>query len=233
MQGNRISEKLFDSILKIAAEEALEQEMDEMVSCEELNKEYKPSFKLDKKIKRIICRHRIKEKLFVWGKYSSKITVALIIIIVISCTALLSVKATRNYILNAVIRWQEDHFSIQYDSNDDNNYNLIIFRPTYVPAGFNEVSVNVIGDIIRITYENENEQVITLKQSPSEASHILADDEDKSFIETEINGNKAYVFSAIGEDNNNVIWEYDGILFNITSELESDEIIMMGESIIQ
>lgn len=233
MQRNDISEKLFDSILKIAAEEALEQEMVEMVSCEELNKEYRPSYNLDKKIKRIMLRYRIREKLFVWGKISGKIAVAMIIIIVISSTVLLSVKATRNYIFNAVIRWQEDHFSIQHDSNDDNNYNIIIFRPTYVPAGFKEVSANVIGDIIKITYKNENEQVITLKQSPSQVSHILADYEDKSYIETEINGNKAYVFSAIEDDNNNVIWEYDGILFNITSELEISELIMMGESILQ
>lgn len=226
-----MSEKLFDSILKIATEEALKQEMEEMVSCEELNKEYEPSPNLDREIKRIIFQHRFKGKLFVWRKTFGKIAVAITIIIVISSTILLSVKATRNYIFNAVIKWQEDHFSIQHDGKDDTSYNLSIFRPTYIPKGFDEVSANVIGDIIKITYENKKEQVIILKQSSSQDSHILADYEDKSFIETRINGNKAYVFSAIEGESNNVIWEDNGILFNIMSELEISELIMMGESI--
>lgn len=231
MQSNDINEKLFDSVLKIAAEEALEQEMEEMVSCEKLNNEYEPSPNLDRKIKRIILRYRYKGKLFVWGKAFGKIAIAMTIMILISGTVLLSVKATRNYIFNAVIRWQEDHFSMQHEDNES-NYKFEALKPAYVPIGFSEVSKEIIGDIIIIIYQNENNQVIKLKQSPSQASHILADSEYKEYEEIVINEEKAYVFNAIEEnDDNKVIWEYKGNIFTISSELASTELIMMGESI--
>ncbi|MCL2357886.1 MAG: hypothetical protein FWC70_12170 [Defluviitaleaceae bacterium] len=50
------NEKLFDAILKVAAEEALREEIDAMPSCEELNKMYPRSKSLDKKVYAAINR---------------------------------------------------------------------------------------------------------------------------------------------------------------------------------
>jgi len=231
MQKNNIDDKLFDAVLKIAAEEALRKDMEEMPSCEELNAQYKPSFELNKKIGKIISQHNRKEKAFIWKKNAMKVAVSVIVVIFISGTVLLSVDATRNYIFNAIIKWQEDHFSLEHDDNVLSSTE--IYRPKYLPEGFNEISSNVIGEVvIRIIYQNEAGTEIIFKQYPSQSFNMLADNEDKEYTTIKINGQETYFFEATKFDKNNIaIWESNGTIFNIASEVKISELILIAESI--
>lgn len=101
-------------------------------------------------------------------------------VLVFSSAILFSVEATRNFIFNAVIKWQEDYFSLEH--NDIITENPIVYRSEYLPSGFKEISSNVIGDVTKIIYENENGMTIAFEQSPSQSSHILADHEDKNIL---------------------------------------------------
>ncbi|MGI6679670.1 MAG: DUF4367 domain-containing protein [Dehalobacterium sp.] len=234
MEKNNIDDQLLDTMLKIAVERAFEQEMNEMMSVEEMNDQYQPSPELDKKIRKLISRHRFKKKVSLWEKTFVKVAASAAVVIVISGTILLNVEATRNYIFNTVIRWQEDHFSFQHGDNDSNNgvIDEKIYRPAYLPTGFMETSLNIIGDIIKITYENDDGMAIILKQSPAQSSHILVDHEDKKYSVIKINGREAYLFETTKDDKNNlIVWESQGIIFLISSEIESGELISMAESI--
>lgn len=229
MQKNNYDDKLFEAVLKIAAEEAIEQEMEEIPTCEELNEQYKPSPSLDKKIRHLISRHKFKEKFILWRKAAVKIAACFALFFVLSSAVLLSLDATRNYIFNAVTKLHGEYFSIEHGENSTSN--IIIHKPTYLPEGFIEVSSKEIGDIIRIIYENENGITIDFKQSPSQTSHILADYEGKEYLNIIINNQDAYLFKATEDKKNTVIWEYNGIIFNITSEIESGVLIQIAESI--
>lgn len=144
---------------------------------------------------------------------------------------LLSVEATRNYIFNAVLKWQEEYFSIEHDESKDNISDINIYRPTYLPQNFIEISSSAIGEIIKITYEDKNGLRIYFQQSPSQSSHLLADHEDKKYSVISINGEDEYIFIATQDDkNNNVLWESNGVMFSITSEVESAELILIAES---
>lgn len=230
MQKNVYNDKLFDAVLKIAAEEALEQEMEEMPSCEELNEQYKPSPSLEKNIRKKLSRHKFKEKAMLYRKTAVKVAACITVVLVSSSILLLSADATRNYIFNAVIKWQEDHFSIQHDGSIESDKKIL--SPTYLPEGFTEVSIEVIGNIINITYENENGITIEFEQSPSKSTNLLVDNEDKEHEEIEINGHKAYLFITIVDDKSNtLLWEVNGVFFCIISEVEKDELILIAESI--
>ncbi len=61
MRRNNTNDALFDAVLTAAAEEALRQKMDEMPSCEKLNKQYKPSLGLDKNIRKMIAKYRFRK----------------------------------------------------------------------------------------------------------------------------------------------------------------------------
>lgn len=232
MEKNNLDDKLFDAMLKVAAEEALKQEMDEMPSCEEMNTQYRPSPDLEKKIRKQISQHRLNEKVSLWKKSAVKVAVSAAVFIVISSTILLSVEATRNYIFNAAIKWHEDYFSIQHSNNKSNVADLKNYRLTYVPLGFKETSTVAIGDILKITYENDDGMRIVFKQSPSETSHILADYEGKKYSTIKVNGQEAYLFNATEDDKTNtLLWEFNGSMLTISSEVGTDELILMAENI--
>ena len=229
---NSIDDKLFDAVIKIAAENALEQEMDEMPSCEELNARHKPSPDLDRKIKKIIARRKLKERATVWRKTATKIIAGIAVFIIISATVLLSVEATRNYIFNALIKWQEGYVSIEYNHNETKLPEAGVYKPTYLPEGFTEISSKTTGEITRTVYQNETEATIMLSQYPAQSSNTLFDNEGREFKNIQINGQEAYLFESIDLDKDNVlIWEANGIMFSINSGLESGELILIAESI--
>jgi len=232
LRKNNIDDKLFDAMLKIAAENALEQDMEEMLSCEELNEQYQPSPDIDKRIRIVIAQHERKEKAAIWRKAAMKISVIASLIIIVSTAVLLSVEASRNYIFNAVIRWQEDHFSFEHGDNMTEQPSIEIYKPTYLPEGFEEVFASITGDINRIIYQNKNDMRITFRQYPSLSSNTLADHEEKEFTNIQINGQEAYLFVSMEVGKSNILlWEAKGIIFNISSEIESAEMILIAESI--
>ncbi len=232
MQKDNIDDKLFDAVLKIAAEEAVKQEMENMPSDEELNAQYEPSHNLDKRIKKMIAQYYFKGRVAKWRKTALKIAIGAAIFIIVSSTMLLSVEATRNYIFNAVIKWQEDHFLIENKDDENVDAKSSIFRPTYLPKGFKEISINTVGKLTRIIYQNEEGIEISLKQYPSKTSKTAVDNENKKFIIIKINGKEAYLCESMDIEKESIlIWELNGIVFNISSEIGVEELILIAESI--
>jgi hypothetical protein len=230
VQGNDVEDKLFDAVIKVAAEEALIQEMSVMPSCDDANSLYQPSVSLDKKINKIISHHKRMIKAASWKKSTLKTAAAYAILITASITILFSVKATRNFIFNAVGKLQEDHFSIEYI---DPSYVIPVnYKPAYLPDGFEESSYTSIGNIGKTIYINEAGVEILMRQSPAQTSKILSDLEDRELINIKINQNDAYLVKSndAGKDNT-VIWEYSGYVFYLASMLESNELILIAESI--
>lgn len=178
----------------------------------------------------MILRHQLKEKISAWKKAATKVAASVAILIVVSSTVLISVEASRNYIFNVVIKWQEDYFSIEH--SDAIEENSIVYSPKYLPKGFKEVSSNAIGNIFRTIYKNETGVEIILKQTSAQSSKLLTDHEDKKVTTIKINQQEAYLVEASELNKNNIVlWEYNGIMFSIASEVESAELILIAESI--
>jgi hypothetical protein len=230
VQSNDVEDKLFDAVIKVAAEEALIQEMSVMPSCDEANSLYQPSVSLDKKINKIISHHKRMIKAASWKKSTLKIAAAYAIFITISISILFSVEATRNLIFNAVVKLQEDYFSIEH--SESSNVKPGIYKPAYLPDCFKEASYTSTGNISTTIYLNEAGFEISLSQFSSQTSNILSDLEDKEFTNIEINQHDAYLVKSndVGKDNT-IIWEYSGYIFHLASQLESNELILIAESI--
>lgn len=230
MQENNIDEKLLDAILKVASEEAMRLDIEEMLSRSEANENFKPSPRIDKKIRKIISCHNFNKKFSSWKNFALKCTAGFAIFSIISSTILLSVEATRTFIFNAVIKFQENYFSIEH--SDNSNEELIIYKPTYIPNGYNEISSNLTGNMNITIYQNENGAEILLRQVSVDGSNIFFDHEDKNFTIIKINQQDAYLVEADEKNKDNTItWEYDGFTFYIVAELETTELILTAESI--
>ena len=224
------SEALFDAILEVAVGEAFQKEMNELPSNEELNKIYKPSPELDKRIKRLIIQRNRKLKMKRLARNFGKIAAAICIMFALSFSILLNIEATRNLIFNLVVEWEEKYTELRFD--ESNTYNDIYIRPTYLPEGFREKSVNNTGQITIIIYSNDAGVEITFTQRTTIKGTMLVDNENTSFTEVDVAGNTGYLFKAKTEDDlNELIWISNGILFKLTSKIGSDQLLLIAESI--
>jgi len=229
MTDKEKNEVLLDTLIKVSISEAFEKEMAALPSIEELDEEYKPSSELDKRINVIIGKSYRKAKMRGLAKILGKVAACICIVFTISSVVLLSVSATRNAIFNAVIQWQGKYTEVKFGDSATSNDT---YRPTYLLEGFSENSTEEFGNTVMITYSNEAGENITFSQWVYDTGTSLVDNQNTNYTETEISGNKAYLFKAqTGDDSNILIWQSYGMVFELNSKVDSDQLRHIGESI--
>ncbi|MDW2797275.1 DUF4367 domain-containing protein [Clostridium boliviensis] len=231
MTSENRNKELFDSLLKAAISDALRDEMDALPSNKELNEEFPTSVELDKRIEKLISKHKMKSKIRSFIKSNHKTAACFIVIIVLSSATLLSVEATRNVILNAFVNQFGKYTQIQYEDSKDDEQQMDIFRPSYLPEGYKKISEELYGNSALLVYSDESETEIVLKQRKAEDGTALIDNENTNYTEVDISGNTAYLFKTVKDDNYNVLlWKSRDVVFELTSKINSDELIRIGRS---
>lgn len=225
------NKELFDSLLKAAVSDALRDEMDALPSNKELNEKFPTSAEMDKRMKKLIFQRKIRSNIRHFVKSNRKIAACFMVIIVLSSVTLLSVEATRNVILNTFVNQFGKYTQIQFHDSSAGGQQMDIYRPAYLPEGYKKISEEVYGNAALLVYSNESDSEIVLKQRKAEEGTALIDNENTNYTEVDISGNTAYLFKAVKDDNYNVLlWKSQDVVFELTSDVNSDELIRMGRS---
>lgn len=222
----------FDSLLKIAVSEAFLNEMESLPSKEELDQLYIPSDGLSRRMKKIVNQNRMKQKIHTYVKIIRKIAAVAVILFTVSSFTLLSVEATRNAIFKLIIKHHDKYTEIRFDETDVGRSKDALYYPTYLPQDFTETETVTYGNTVMLTFANGEGLEILLKQSPAATGTTFIDNENTEYKEVDINGNIAYLFEGHSKDDYNVLlWQADGVVFELTSRISSDELIRIGCSL--
>jgi len=225
------NEKILDVLIETAADDALFQEMSELPSCEELDKIYKPSPEMDKRIKRLITRTENTRKIKKAVSFTGKIAASALSLFVVIITILFSVEASRNYIFNTFIKWYDDHSKIEFQQNETPN-NFEKYSINYIPKGFevNNIISNELGR--QFTYRNSIGESIILRESLADSLNLDIDNERSNSIVIRVNDNEAYLFKSSHDDEiNTLIWNDGNVVFTLITSISTDEMILIAESI--
>lgn len=223
---------LFDALLRISVSDALKNEMASLPTNEELNAGFIPSAKLDKRITKIILQNKRKSKRRLYSKRISKLAATIVIIAGISSITLLSVEATRKAIFNAFVEKNNQYTEIKFQEADTEGEQMDIYRPTYLPKGYEEVSIQSYGSTVMLIYSNDEMNEIHFMQRYGIEGSAFFDNEDNKYTETEIAGNKAYLFEATTEEVHNILlWRDESVIFELTSQISIDELTKIANSI--
>lgn len=178
--------------------------------------EFSPKF--EKKMSKLISKeHRIK---FSTRRKISKSLIAAVVAIIVMFTGLMSVSATRRKAVDFIEKIFPNYISIVLTDDSKPKYNYIETEYTIsnVPKEYklvqylkNEFSVSVI-------WENPDGNQLLFEQDI--ISTDITIDNEHILNETDINGNKAYIY---GENNNLYIAWNDGVYWYCIGEDSSDE----------
>jgi len=117
-------------------------------------------------------------------------------------------------------------------SKPNRGLNSYVYRPTYLPEGFNEKLTRKFGNNIIIIYSNNDDVEICFTQRPASTVTTGIDNEYTTYTEVEVAGNIAYLFEANAENNSNVlIWTSNGKVFELVSRIEIEQLLLIAESI--
>jgi len=228
MDINR-NERLFDSMLEVAAEEAMLQRMDSLPTCEELDKMYPLSAELDSRIKKIITKearyHKRKNLLDIFMKVAACIGITFIA----GSIMLMSVEASRNFIFNTIINIRHDHVALEFTNNESSELNTNI----NMLGGFEYVGSQTLDHIIISSYTNlDNEQIIVSQHYGINLGTAI-DIEYREFTTIYLNGQQIFLFEAMSSQEHTIaIWQKNGIVFQVHTYVDVQEVLLFVNSLL-
>jgi len=227
------NERIFDVLILAAAEDALHEELNEIPSCEELDKIYKPSPEMDIKMRRLIASAENTRKTKNILALAGKTVASFLIMFVITAIILFSVEASRVYILNMFMKMNDNHISIEFHPNDDSS-EISKYYTKYIPDGFDIENIFSDENSRTFVYSNKVNKMIVLSIFFAETSSVFVDHERNISFPVRINNNEAYFFESNFEDEKNVlIWQDDNIAFNLSANLDKEQMIMIAENVLK
>lgn len=237
MNNTEMKDRLFEIMLRAAVEEDFNRELQKLPKEEDLADDCELSLPTRIKIEKMIresYRHSI---LFRVGKIAKKAAVVAAIIVPVSLGSLLSVEASRNAIFNALLEWKSDHADIRYQeegasSDKKSSVSDSIIEPAYLPNGFAEARKVTVGHKTEIEYQNQQGEKILLSQGPlSEGGNLGVDTEHTTEKEIEINGEKAFLFTADSSGGNSYLaWNDHSRSLLLSSEIPPEQLVKIAES---
>ncbi len=163
-------------------------------------------------------------------KIGKRRAVYIVIILCIGTVITCSVEALRIKILNFFIETYKEYTSVEVTEEEKNiipsswsNY----YYPEYLPKNFELDYVEVLNDI-KIIYFVYDDRFISMRQSPNGTNYQIDTEEAKTKKIT-INGKKGILVEK-GE-RTTIIWHNDEYSFNFSSNIKSQELIKVVESL--
>lgn len=129
-----------DALIAMIVTEAQDRELARMPSLEEMNEDFQPSEKFQRKMEALVRdtkrKAERKKRLLGIKRFFITLTAA---ISIFSCT-MLPVKAVREAVITTLIEWHDKFVSVIY-VNDESSVTTFHIIPSYIPKGFSQVEV--------------------------------------------------------------------------------------------
>ena len=220
-----------DALIAMIVTEAQDRELARMPSLEEMNEDFQPSEKFQRKMEALVRdtkrKAERKKRLLGIKRFFITLTAA---ISIFSCT-MLPVKAVREAVITTLIEWHDKFVSVIY-VNDESSVTTFHIIPSYIPKGFSQVEVpdessgfyygqfsdssNSWFDIIVLPIENKQETFL--------------DNEFSTYYSISFNGIQA-IWGIMNDKSNTLLWESRALSFQVRGNLDLTEIIKISEGI--
>lgn len=220
-----------DALIAMIVTEAQDRELARMPSLEEMNEDFQPSEKFQRKMEALVRDTKRKaereKRLLNVKRFFITLTAA---ISIFSCT-MLPVKAVREAVITTLIEWHDKFVSIIY-VNEESSVTTFDITPSYIPNGFSQVettdensgfyygqfsdSHNNWFDILVIPIENTQETFL--------------DNEFSTYYSINFNGIQA-IWGIMNDGSNTLLWERGTLSFQVCGNLDLTELIKISEKI--
>jgi hypothetical protein len=234
-QKTDTDEKLFTAVFKVAAEEAWQEEMDSLPSLDELNEMYPASEALDKRVYGTINKAARRGKIKKAMRTTSKLVAVFCVFIVLAGGLLLSVEASRTFILSRIINMGEDYAQIRFQLGNATDLKVGELVINYIPNNF---TFHAKGEFAEgytyYIFVCDTLRAITI-------NHFIVPDDLRSvylfnpltkygeLTIISINGQIAYLFSSA--DYNTISWDYGRHFISVAACLDVEELMKIAEGI--
>lgn len=196
-----------DALIAMIVTEAQDRELARMPSLEEMNEDFQPSEKFQRKMEALVRDTKRKaereKRLLNVKRFFITLTAA---ISIFSCT-MLPVKAVREAVITTLIEWHDKFVSIIY-VNEESPVSTFHITPSYIPSGFSQIESS--GESTGHYYgqfQNSAGDWFSLRVFPVENTQTISwDNEFSSYYSISFDSNQA-IWGIMDDGSNTLLWE--------------------------
>lgn len=220
-----------DALIAMIVTEAQDRELAQMPSLEEMNEDFQPSEKFQRKMEALVHdtkrKAERKKRLLGIKRFFITLTAA---ISIFSCT-MLPVKAVREAVITTLIEWHDKFVSIIY-VNEESSVTAFHITPSYIPEGFSQIEVPDEGsDLYYGHFSDSSNSWFDIIVLPIEnKQETFLDNEFSTYYSISFNGIQA-IWGIMNDKSNTLLWESRALSFQVRGNLDLTEIIKISEGI--
>lgn len=218
-----------DALIAMIVTEAQDRELAQMPSLEEMNEDFQPSEKFQRKMEALVHdtkrKAERKKRLLDIKRFFITLTAA---ISIFSCT-MLPVKAVREAVITTLIEWHDKFVSIIY-VNDESSVTTFHIIPSYIPKGFSQVEVpdESSGFYYGQFSDSHNNWFDILVLPIENTQETFLDNEFSTYYSINFNGIQA-IWGIMNDGSNTLLWERGTLSFQVCGNLDLTELIKISE----
>ena len=226
--GRNRNDRIFETMLEIAAEESFKRKMDSLPSREELDKEYPISPEFKKKIDGIIAKEERQFKRKRFSRIFMKIAACAGVLLTVSAIALMSVEASRTFILNTIINIHHDHVTFEFVVDEPREN----FDGRSLPGGFEYEGSHAFENFTVRSYVNADGQQIIIQQHLGVNLGSAIDNDYRNFTTIYINEREVFLFESIDINEHHVaMWQHGSDVFQVQAYIDVSELLVLVTTI--
>lgn len=223
-----------DALIAMIVTEAQDRELARMPSLEEMNEDFQPSEKFQRKMEALVRdtkrKAERKKRLLNVKRFFITLTAA---ISIFSCT-MLPVKAVREAVITTLIEWHDKFISVVF-SNESSAYVAGEFHValSYIPSGFSPTEL--VGESSTHYYGQFHDSTgswFSIRVLPIEnAQQTSLDSEFTTYYSINFDGNHA-LWGIMGDASNTILWENGSYSFQVSENLDLSELVKISAGIL-
>lgn len=224
-----------DALIALVVMEAEKREMAAMPSLEEMNAEFHPSERFQKKMNRLLKKaHRREEWGHIWQP-TKKVLVALTTVVTVLACSFMPVKAVQDAVVDTVIQWRDGFMAIVFSKEDGEVYYNLPNQVSldYIPDGYEMVSEeNSQHDHYMAEFVSAEGNWYTVRVVEIGSSQVIGtDNEFTKYYAIEFDGHDA-IWGIRENGSNTLVWEDNGLAFEIYGNSDISEFLKIAEGIV-
>lgn len=220
-----------DALIAMIVTEAQDRELAQMPSLEEMNEDFQPSEKFQRKMETLVrdTKRKAERKKQLLNVKRCFITLTAAISI-FSCT-MLPVKAVREAVITTLIEWHDKFVSIIY-VNEESPVTAFHITQSYIPEGFSQVeSSDEFNSLYYSQFKNPSNDWFHILVLPIESTQKMSlDSEFSTYYSVNFNGIHA-IWGIMDDKSNTLLWESGTLSFQVRGNLDLTELIKISEGI--
>ena len=229
MTKNQKPIEKYDILLKAALLQQMEQE--EKIFEQEkikLTEQYSPTDEQRQKFyEQYLSKNRKTKIAKRIGRYAVRTAACLFIMMILSTVLICSVSAFRNKALEILININGESASINLDTGvylswSGTNY------PTYVPEGYELVSVSLTDDIKQMEFRNNENKSLYFMQQSNKVTGMIDSENLQEQKEIVIGNTIGYYSYKNGVSM--MTWDYRDNIYSLQGEIGKDEMVLIAVS---